>query len=252
MCLILLAIEPTEEYKFVMASNRDEFYSRPTKSAYWWDNPKDFLAGKDLEQGGTWMGISKSGKFAAVTNVREFYEKDYLDKKFLSRGDLVKNFFTTTYNIDDYQSSLDYKNYLGFNLVLYDQDKVSICSTKGKEFIKKEDKTFVIGNKSFGSNSNKLDLAKKDFEQILTSSFSTDDLLKLMQSPQESYEFDEEKLTINHVSEFSARFINSSIYGTRSTTVMTIDQNDQVDIKEQLYNPKGKEGKIKQFNFKIS
>ena len=61
----------------------------------------------------------------------------------------------------------------------------------------------------------------------------------------------EAKLNKNQGSEFSARFINSSIYGTRSTTVMTIDQNDQVDIKEQLYNPKGKEGKTKQFNFKI-
>ena len=56
MCLILLATEPTKKYKFVMASNRDEFYSRPTESAHWWKEPQGFLAGKDLEQGGTWMG----------------------------------------------------------------------------------------------------------------------------------------------------------------------------------------------------
>ena len=97
MCLILLAKEPSDEYKFVMASNRDEFYSRPTKSAHWWENPADLLAGKDLEQGGTWMGISKRGKFAAVTNVRDFYTKNYLEKNFSSRGDLVKNFFTVSY-----------------------------------------------------------------------------------------------------------------------------------------------------------
>ena len=101
MCLILLAKEPSDEYKFVMASNRDEFYSRPTKSAHWWENPIDLLAGKDLEQGGTWMGISKKGKFAAVTNVRDFYTKDYLEKNFLSRGDLVRNFFTSDIDSDD-------------------------------------------------------------------------------------------------------------------------------------------------------
>ena len=112
MCLILLAKEPSDEYKFVMASNRDEFYSRPTKSAHWWENPIDLLAGKDLEQGGTWMGISKKGKFAAVTNVRDFYTKDYLEKNFLSRGDLVRNFFTSDIDSDEYQNSLNYKNYL--------------------------------------------------------------------------------------------------------------------------------------------
>ena len=70
MCLILLAQKPSNEFKFVMASNRDEFYSRPTLPIHWWTNIDGLLAGKDLEQGGTWMAISKKGKFAAVTNVR--------------------------------------------------------------------------------------------------------------------------------------------------------------------------------------
>ena len=252
MCLILLATEPTKKYKFVMASNRDEFYSRPTESAHWWKQPQGFLAGKDLEQGGTWMGVSKDGKFGAVTNVREFYEKDYLEKKFLSRGDLVKNFFMSNINIDDYQNSINYEKYLGFNLVLSDFKKTSICSSQGKENLKKAEKIFVIGNKSFHKSSDKLTTAKKDFEEILDSNFTNDDLLKLMQSPEEFYNFDQKILSNNHGSEFSARFIKSSIYGTRSTTVMTLDNNNQVEIKEQLYNLRGEKGKIKKFKFKIS
>ncbi len=252
MCLILLAKEPSKKYKFVMASNRDEFYSRPTESAHWWKEPQGFLAGKDLEQGGTWMGVSKEGKFAAVTNVREFYEKDYLEKKFLSRGDLVKNFFMSNINIDDYQNSINYKNYLGFNLVLSDFKKINICSSRGKENLRKEEKIIVIGNKSFHSSSDKLNTAKKDFEEVLDSEFTSEDLLKLMQFPEEFYDFDQKILNKNHGSEFSARFIKSLRYGTRSTTVMTLDSNDHLVIKEQLYNARGEKGKIKKFEFKIS
>ena len=73
-----------------------------------------------------------------------------------------------------------------------------------------------------------------------------------MHSPEEFYNFDRKILSNNHGSEFSARFIKSSIYGTRSTTVMTLDNNNQVEIKEQLYNLRGEKGKIKKFKFNIS
>ena len=86
----------------------------------------------------------------------------------------------------------------------------------------------------------------------MDSNFTNDDLLKLMQSPEEFYNFDQKILGNNHGSEFSARFIKSPIYGTSSTTVMTLDNSNQVEIKEQLYNLRGEKGKIKKFKFKIS
>ena len=134
----------------------------------------------------------------------------------------------------------------------YNQDKINICSSRGKEIIKEKDKIFVIGNKAFGTSSNKLDSAKKEFDQILNTNFTNEDLMNLMQSPQESYDFDQKKLSENHGNEFSARFINSLIYGTRSTTVMTIDKNNHVEIKEQLYDQNGKIGQEKEFKFKVS
>ena len=76
MCLILLSKPSLGDYKFVLTSNRDEFYERKTKNMFWWNNVDGLLAGQDLEQGGTWLGITKSGRFAAVTNVREFYQID--------------------------------------------------------------------------------------------------------------------------------------------------------------------------------
>ena len=77
-------------------------------------------------------------------------------------------------NIDDYRNSINYKKYLGFNLVLSDFKKISICSSQGKENLKKAEKIFVIGNKSFHTSSDKLTTAKKDFEEILDSNFTND------------------------------------------------------------------------------
>ena len=72
MCLIVLSLNPKSDYKLVLTSNRDEFYERPTESMHWWDSSPRVLAGKDKSFDGTWMALSEKGKFAAVTNVREF------------------------------------------------------------------------------------------------------------------------------------------------------------------------------------
>ena len=72
MCLIVLSLNPKSDYKLVLTSNRDEFYERPTESMHWWDSSPRVLAGKDKNFDGTWMALSEKGKFAAVTNVREF------------------------------------------------------------------------------------------------------------------------------------------------------------------------------------
>ncbi len=70
MCLIFFANEANSRYRLVLAANRDEFYSRPTAPAAFWQEAPDVLAGKDLKSGGSWMGVTRSGKIAAVTNFR--------------------------------------------------------------------------------------------------------------------------------------------------------------------------------------
>ena len=82
MCLILTAINPNPEYKLVLASNRDEFYERPTKNMFWRSN-KDILSGEDELKKGMWLGLNKNGRLAAVTNVRDFSD-DEAQTKILS------------------------------------------------------------------------------------------------------------------------------------------------------------------------
>ena len=67
MCLVLLAYRQHPDYELILAANRDEFYARPTARASFWADYPDVLAGRDLQAGGTWLGITKSGRFAALT-----------------------------------------------------------------------------------------------------------------------------------------------------------------------------------------
>ena len=89
MCLILFAINPNPKYKLILAANRDEFFERPTEKADFWSQEQNLLAGKDLQQGGTWLGLTKNGRFSAVTN----YKPPQADISFeRSRGELPINF----------------------------------------------------------------------------------------------------------------------------------------------------------------
>ncbi|MEM6709088.1 MAG: NRDE family protein [Pseudomonadota bacterium] len=116
MCLILLAHRVHPDYPLIVAANRDEFYARATASAHYWQRPDDLLAGRDLEAGGTWLGVSRSGRFAAVTNVSEPPPMEVLR----SRGELTSGFLLGSASSQDYADALSGSNYRGFNLLLWD------------------------------------------------------------------------------------------------------------------------------------
>ena len=248
MCLILLSKPSLGDYKFVLTSNRDEFYERKTKNMFWWNNVDGLLAGQDLEQGGTWLGITKSGRFAAVTNVREFYQID-TKENFLSRGDLVKNFLNSSLPPEEYVQKVEANKYMGFNLVVSDLKHFSIISSQGIESFNQE--LVVVGNRALNTETKKLNNAKEDFKNILNQAFTHQDLIELMQKPKKNYEFNLEQINQNHGSEFDSRFITSDIYGTRSTTVITIDRKDTVKVTEVIYDSSSNLSDSNIFEFKV-
>ena len=248
MCLILLSKPSLGDYKFVLSSNRDEFYERKTKNMFWWNNVDGLLAGQDLEQGGTWLGITKSGRFAAVTNVREFYQTD-TKENFLSRGDLVKNFLNSSLSPEEYAQKVEANKYMGFNLVVSDLKHFSIISSQGIESFNQE--LVVVGNRALNTETKKLNNAKEDFKSILNQAFTHQDLIELMQKPKKNYEFNFEQINQNHGSEFDSRFITSDIYGTRSTTVITIDRKDIVKVTEVIYDSSSNLSDSNTFEFKV-
>ncbi|MEZ5506646.1 MAG: NRDE family protein [Gammaproteobacteria bacterium] len=116
MCLILIALQQHSRYPLVIAANRDEYFRRPAAPADFWADTPQLLAGRDLQAGGTWLGITRSGRFAAVTNVRE-PGRQRSDAR--SRGDLTTGFLTDTRDPQDYLAQLgaEADTYNGFNLI---------------------------------------------------------------------------------------------------------------------------------------
>ena len=88
MCLIVLAYKVHPEYPLILAANRDEFLERPTEKAHFWSDAPHILAGRDLRAGGTWLGITRSGRFAALTNHRDLRRPAVVNGP--SRGQLVR------------------------------------------------------------------------------------------------------------------------------------------------------------------
>ncbi len=119
MCLIALAWNAHPEHRLVVAANRDEWRARPTAAAHWWDDAPHLLAGRDLEAGGTWLGVTRSGRFAALTNFR-----DPSDKKpgAPSRGELVCAFLASQDSAAEFLAVLRPRagQYAGFNLLVCD------------------------------------------------------------------------------------------------------------------------------------
>ena len=130
MCLILFAWQAHPDYPLLVAANRDEWRERPAAAAAWWDDAPDILAGRDLEAGGTWLGITRRGRFAAITNFR-----DPADRKSTapSRGQLVSDYLRGSAAPRDYLESLaaNAARYNGFNLLLADEN--TLCYFGSRE-----------------------------------------------------------------------------------------------------------------------
>jgi len=121
MCLILFAYHQHPIYPLIVAANRDESYHRPTANAHFWSDIPTILAGRDMEKMGTWMGVSKTGRFAALTNYRDPTEHSEGKR---SRGELVTNALTHQGEMKTYFESLEKSNesYPGYNVVAGDGD----------------------------------------------------------------------------------------------------------------------------------
>ncbi len=116
MCILFIAVNKHPQYPLIVAANRDEFYARPTAPSNFWTDNSNILAGKDLQAGGTWMGISQQGNFAALTNIRA-PSPPRIETR--TRGELVCEFLDSTEGNDKYLATLreNKQRYRGYNLI---------------------------------------------------------------------------------------------------------------------------------------
>ncbi|HEY3699432.1 MAG TPA: NRDE family protein [Spongiibacteraceae bacterium] len=240
MCLIVFAIDSHPRYPFVLAANRDEFYARPTRSLQAWPEAPQLIAGKDMEAGGTWLGITRDHRFAAITNLREGVQRNVQQR---SRGELTRDFLLGAQSAADY-ARWAYSNgeqYAGFNLLIGDGESIYYCSNRG-------DSPRALGRGIYGLSNDSLDTpwpkvtgSKAELQQLLEQEPSPSALLRILadtqQPPDSALPDTGVGLDLERI--YSMRFIASPIYGTRASTALLIDNNGSAQICEQNFGANG-------------
>ncbi|OQY01445.1 MAG: hypothetical protein B6I26_03715 [Desulfobacteraceae bacterium 4572_130] len=239
MCLILFAYKVSKKHPFILAANRDEFYQRPTAPMNFWHNKPYILAGKDIKQGGTWFGINKKNKrFAGITNFRDPFS---IKSNAPSRGEIIIDFLESTKKIELYINEFKKKAdiYNGFNLVLGDKDSIFWFSNLKNKVEKIKIGIHGISNKFLNTPWPKITLGKKALHQIINENITYKSIFSMLGNRTIAHDTKLPNTGIGLKWEriLSPLFIKSDIYGTRSSTIMLIHKNGNIDIIERTYNP---------------
>lgn len=236
MCIIFFAYKSHPQYKLILAANRDEFYERPTENARFWRNYPKVLGGRDLEKSGTWLGINKNGEFAAITNYRDF---SLLIDDPKSRGNLVKDFLIESQAPENYMEEIRerYYEYNPFNLLVGNISSLYYYSNVEDKIREVKPGIYGLSNALLDISWPKLKRGKEKFENIIGSKEMMDvedlyDILFDRWTPEDD-ELPETGIGIEWERILSSIFIESPKYGTRSSTVLLIDNYDKVTFVEK-------------------
>lgn len=236
MCLILFAYRVHPEYPILIAANRDEFYKRPTLSANFWDDYPNVLAGRDLEKLGTWMGITRGGRLAALTNYRNPNEQS----KSRSRGEIVSRFLTGGWALEEYAQLLhqEREQFPGYNLLFGNEDELFVYSNVSDEVEKLSPGIYGLSNGFLNTPWPKVVKGKERLRYALNYKESLDE--QLFQVLADSDRAPDAELPHTGVGQelermLSPLFIQSSDYGTRTSTILKISINGRVSFKERTF-----------------
>jgi len=239
MCLLLMALNTHPDYQLILLANRDEYYTRPTSPAAFWDEAPSVLAGKDLRAGGTWLGITKNGRIAAVTNYRD---PASMKQGAPSRGRLVSDFLLGQEGPIEYLDNLDREagKYNGFNLIIGGKGQLYWYSNRGDGVQSLEPGIYGLSNHLLDIPWPKVAKSKDALAHLLSGQRapSLEELFHILADrtipddaslPHTGVELEWERV-------LSPIFIKSPTYGTRSSTVLLIDVQDRVTFVEKTFN----------------
>lgn len=237
MCTILFAYKTHPEHPLILAGNRDEFYERPTGSLAWWEEHPHILAGKDLQAGGTWMGISRSGRWAALTNYRQFPNtREYSS----SRGKLVLDFINGSTNPEAYSQMLEAsaEEMDGYNLLYGTANELYHYSNRGSGPMELKPGLYGVSNALLDTPWPKVEQGKQSLEQLIAAdAFHDEGALKFLQNRSEAADelLPSTGIGLEWERKLSAVFIETERYGTMCSSLLTISKSGQVQFLEKNY-----------------
>jgi len=213
MCLIAVAHRLSAAFPLVIAANRDEFYDRPSLPAAPWKEDPRVIGGRDLRAGGSWLAVREGGRFAAVTNIRGAK----LDGP--SRGSLVSRFVLGDDDALAFANALDRHAYAGFHLIAGDGATIAHVTNANDEApsIVEPGSIFAVSNGRPGEDWPKVELAREAMREAID-------------EPERLLDF----LTTRRGGSLEEEvFVVSPAYGTRSSTVFTVDARGAVAFVER-------------------
>ncbi|MEM7221287.1 MAG: NRDE family protein [Pseudomonadota bacterium] len=244
MCLILFSLQPDRPIPLVVAANRDEFYARPADGAHAWTDEPTIFAGRDREAGGTWLGVSTSGRFAAVTN---FSAGDPPRNYPQSRGELVAGFLRGDASARAYADGLRGDDYAGFNLLVFDGQEMVYTNNKGYPTERLEPGHYGLSNAELRAGWPKADEGAQALAAADPATASNRALLDILGDDVPPP--DERIPSRPHLAQapledrrlHAARFIATGEYGTRAMTIVRMGP-ETIDVLEQQIGPHGVRG----------
>jgi uncharacterized protein with NRDE domain len=248
MCLIVFAYKMAPDIPFIFAGNRDEFYARPTETAHVWNTDPNIIAGKDKKAGGSWLGISETGKVSAITNYRDMSN---IKPNAPSRGHIVKNALTSTLSTENFLTGLksDAEAYNGFNLIAGDVKTLYYFNNQNMKIEELQPGIYSLSNALLNTSWPKSDWAKERFTEIVNSGDMSSSKLFSMLKKSETYplkSLPETGLDNEMEKAVSAVFIQTAEYGSRSSTVMKLFNDQSFYFEERTYKAGTKKMSSKQ------
>lgn len=239
MCLIVFAFRAHPDYPLILAANRDEFHARPAEAMHWWPDQPGLLAGRDLQAGGTWLGIGRTGRFAAVTNYREEAAQDHRGR---SRGELVTGFVTGTESPLFWSRGLRSGEFRGFNLLTADAGELAYISNRGDRGRLLQSGIYGLSNASLDTPWAKVLRSKKALRALLGKDRpAAADLFRILgdREPAASDDYAGIGLAPEMARAISAPFIATRNYGTRCSTALLVESSGRIEVHERRFDHAG-------------
>lgn len=240
MCLLLVALDAHPDYKLIVAANRDEFYARPAAPADWWHDHPQIFAGRDLQHGGTWLGVSRGGRFAALTNFRD---PRAFKANAPSRGSLPRDFLIADHSAGAHVQTLAECSsiYNDFNLVLWDGAQACFFCSRGTYSAEISRGIIAVSNHLPDTPWPKVVRSKSGLGELLAQpgALQREAIFALLRdrnlAPDEALPDTGVGLALER--ELSPIFIAREGYGTRCSTLVTVDGRGRVEFEERGFAP---------------
>jgi uncharacterized protein with NRDE domain len=238
MCLILFSYKLHADYKLILAANRDEFYERPTASLEYWPDHPDVLAGRDLKSNGTWLGVTRSGRLAAVTNYRE--PASHMENA-PSRGILIRDFLIGNSSPEPYLKAVSKKRiaYNGFNLIAGDPSGLYYYSNRASRVRHLQPGLYGISNHLIDTAWPKIQRGKDLLQGQLSGREKIDiekiwKILADRRLPADK-ELPDTGVGLQWERILAPLFISNPDYGTRSSSIVLMEYSGQITFMERTF-----------------